>query len=206
MENKIYEGKSMEEVKLLACEEFGLKESELEFIVLNEKKGFLGMGAKLQVEVRKASQGITKAKEYIQMILDTYEIQGYIEKRVRGEQIEFAIEAGEDNKYLIGRGARNLMALQVLVSSVVNKDACEGEERSVLVDVGGYKRKRERHIENMAVQIAKQVLRTKQKVKLDYLNAYERKLVHSKLSTWQNIKTHSEGEEPSRYLIIEYKD
>lgn len=206
MKSKIYEVKTMEEVKELAVKDFNLKENELEFVILNEKKGFLGMGTKLQVEVKQVAEGITKARDYLQMILDTYRIKGYIEKKVRGNMIEFDIEAGDNNKHLIGKNARNLMALQVLVSNIINKDAEEGEEKSVLVDVGGYKRKRERHLENMAVQIAKQVLKTKQKVTLDYLNAYERKIVHSKLSTWKNIKTHSEGEEPDRYLIIEYKE
>ena len=57
----------------------------------------------------------------------------------------------------------------------------------------------------MAVDFAKQVLKTKQVIKLDNLNAYERKIIHDRLATWNNISTHSEGEEPNRYLFIEYK-
>ena len=57
----------------------------------------------------------------------------------------------------------------------------------------------------MAVDYGKQVARTKQTIKLDNLNAYERKIIHNKLSTWKDVKTHSEGEEPNRVLIIEPK-
>ncbi|MFA6889552.1 MAG: R3H domain-containing nucleic acid-binding protein, partial [Bacilli bacterium] len=38
------------------------------------------------------------------------------------------------------------------------------------------------------------------------LNAYERKIIHDKLSTWKDVSTHSEGEDPNRFLIIEPKE
>jgi spoIIIJ-associated protein len=107
---------------------------------------------------------------------------------------------------LIGKNARNLISLQILVSTVVN-NYYEGDDlKTVFVDVGGYKKRREKNLENMAVEFGKQVARTKQKVQLDYLNAYERKVVHNKLSSWKDVKTYSVGEEPNRYLIIEPKN
>ena len=57
----------------------------------------------------------------------------------------------------------------------------------------------------MAVEFGKQVVRTKQEIKLDNLNSYERKIIHDKLSSWKDVKTHSVGEEPDRYLIIQPK-
>ena len=74
------------------------------------------------------------------------------------------------------------------------------------VDVGGYRHRRENHLERMAVDFGKQVAKTKQTIKLDSLNAYERKIIHDKLSTWKDVKTYSEGEEPNRILIIEAKE
>ena len=139
------------------------------------------------------------------MILDFNNIEGFIEKKVRGNNVEFNIDAGEFNGYLIGKNSRNLIALQTLVSTIIN-NYYEGEDlKVVLVDVGGYKRRKERSLENMAVEYGKQVARTKQTIKLDSLNAYERKIIHNKLSTWKDVKTHSEGEEPNRVLIIEPK-
>ena len=129
----------------------------------------------------------------------------YLEENDLLNNVEFNIDAGEFNGYLIGKNSRNLIALQTLVSTVIN-NYYEGEElKTVLVDVGGYKRRREKSLESMAVDYGKQVARTKQTIKLDNLNAYERKIIHNKLSTWKDVKTHSEGEEPNRVLIIEPK-
>ena len=202
---KIYEVKTIEEAKKLAVEEFELSVDDLNFEVIKETKGFLGIGGKLEVQATLSVDGIEKGKKYIQMVLNNNNIEGFIEKKVRENHVEFNIDAGEFNGYLIGKNSRNLIALQTLVSTVIN-NYYEGEElKTVLVDVGGYKRRREKSLESMAVDYGKQVARTKQTIKLDNLNAYERKIIHNKLSTWKDVKTHSEGEEPNRVLIIEPK-
>lgn len=205
MRSKIYEVKTIAEAKELAIKDFNVDVNDIEFNILKETKGFLGIGGKLEVEAVLNVDGIEKGKKYIQMILDYNKIEGFIEKKVRGNNVEFNIDAGEFNGYLIGKNSRTLIALQTLVSTIVN-NYYEGEDlKVVLVDVGGYKRRKERSLESMAVEYGKQVARTKQTIKLDGLNAYERKIIHNKLSTWKDVKTHSEGEEPNRILIIEPK-
>lgn len=205
MRSKVYEVKTIDEAKELAVKDFGVEVNDIEFNVVKETKGFLGIGSKLEVEAVLNVDGIEKGKKYIQMILDYNNIEGFIEKKVRGNNVEFNVDAGEFNGYLIGKNSRNLIALQTLVSTIIN-NYYEGEDlKVVLVDVGGYKRRKEKSLENMAVEYGKQVARTKQTIKLDSLNAYERKIIHNKLSTWKDVKTHSEGEEPNRVLIIEPK-
>ena len=205
MRSKVYEAKTIDEAKSLAVKDFGVEVNDIEFNIVKETKGFLGIGSKLEVEAVLNVDGIEKGKKYIQMILDFNNIEGFIEKKVRGNNVEFNIDAGEFNGYIIGKNSRNLIALQTLVSTIIN-NYYEGEDlKVVLVDVGGYKRRKERSLENMAVEYGKQVARTKQTIKLDSLNAYERKIIHNKLSTWKDVKTHSEGEEPNRVLIIEPK-
>lgn len=200
-----YEVKSIEEAKELASKEFGVSADDIEFNIVKENKGFLGIGGKLEVEAKLDVDGIERGKKYIQMILDENKIEGLIEKKVRGNNVEFNIDAGEFNGYLIGKNSRNLVALQTLVSTIVN-NYYEGDDiKTVLVDVGGYKRRREKSLESMAVEYGKQVAKTKQTIKLDSLNAYERKIIHNKLSSWKDVQTHSEGEEPNRVLIIEPK-
>src|SRR5690554_2912004 len=120
MRRKLYEVKTLEEAKKLAVEDFKVNESELTFTIVNEKKGFLDIGGKISVEAVIDADGITRGKEYIQMILDNNNIQGFIEKKVRGNNVEYNVEAGELNGYLIGKNARSLIALQTLVSLVVN--------------------------------------------------------------------------------------
>lgn len=205
MRSKIYEVKTIEEAKELAVKEFGISEKNIEFNILKESKGFLGIGGKLEVEAKVNTDGATKGKEYIKMILDANGIDGLIEKKEREETIEFNIDAGEFNGYLIGKNARNLIALQTLVSIIVSNYSDPENPKNVIVDVGGYKKRRERNLESMAVEYGKQVARSKQPVKLDGLNAYERKIIHNKLSSWSDVKTYSEGEEPNRILIIDVK-
>ncbi len=205
MKIKNYEVKTIDEAKELAVKDFGVSINDIEFSVVKESKGFLGIGGKIEVEAKLDVDGIEKGKKYIKMILDQNGIEGMIEKKVRGNNVEFNIDAGEFNGYLIGKNSRNLIALQALVSTIVN-NYYEGDDlKIVLVDVGGYKKRREMSIESMAVEYGKQVAKTKQIIKLDNLNAYERKIIHNKLSSWKDVQTHSEGEEPNRVLIIEPK-
>jgi spoIIIJ-associated protein len=132
-------------------------------------------------------------------------IKGQIEKRVRGEVVEFDIHAENENGFLIGKNSRYLVSLQTLVSVIVNLYYTKEDQKIVKVDVGGYKKKREMQLEAMADRIAREVNSTKVAVKIDSMNAYERRIIHNKLSESKNVKTRSEGEEPNRYLIVEPK-
>lgn len=203
--NKVYEVKTLDEAKVLAIKEFGLPLEDIEFNVLKETKGFLGLGSKLEVEAKVIADGVEKAKNYIKMILESNGATGFIEKKVRENSVEFNIDAGDYNGYLIGKNSRNLIALQTLVTTIVNKYRSEEDYMSVLVDVGGYKKRRERSLESMAIDWGKQAVRTKTAVKVTDLNAYERKIVHNKLSTWKDVVTYSEGEGQDRVLIVEPK-
>lgn len=203
--NKLYEVKTIDEAKKLAVDDFGVALDDIEFNVVKESKGFLGIGAKLEVEAKVIADGIEKGKNYIKMILEANGATGFIEKKVRGNNVEFNIDAGDYNGYLIGKNSRNLIALQTLVSTIVNRYYSEEDYKVVLVDVGGYKRRRERSLENMAVEFGKQAVRTKTAVKVTDLNAYERKIIHNKLSGWTDVETYSEGEGQNRVLIIEPK-
>ncbi|HHZ17700.1 MAG TPA: hypothetical protein GX390_00255 [Acholeplasmataceae bacterium] len=205
MKSKVYQTRTMEEAKELAVKEFGLKESDFDFKILEEKKGFLGLGRSIMVEATVVVDGTDKGKEYLQTILENNGAKGFIEKKVRGDHVSYNIDAGDFNGYLIGKNARNLTSLQLLVSIVVNNYYSAEEAKTVTVDVGGYKKRREQTLERMAVQYGKQVARTKQKIQLNNLNAYERKIIHKKLSNWKDVKTYSVGDEPHRNLVIEPK-
>ena len=138
-------------------------------------------------------------------ILKNMKINGFIETKVRGNVVNYNIEAHENNGYLIGKNGKNLLAIQSLLVTVVNNFYDEGETKTVVLDIGEYKSIRKRQLEKLAVTIGKQVARTKQPAVLDNLNAYERKIIHTKLASWKDVKTHSEGIEPNRHLIISPK-
>lgn len=207
MKHRTYEVKSVEEALNQAVTDMGICLDELEADIISEKKSFLGMGAKqLEVEVSPKVDGVEKGKQYLQMILETHESEGYIEKRIRDNVVEFNIDAGALNGTLIGKNSKHLVSIQTLISTIINNYYDEHEQKIVKLDVGGYRKRRESTLERMAVEFGKQVVKTKQRIKLDNLNSYERKIIHDKLSTWKELTTHSEGEEPNRHLIIEPKN
>lgn len=203
MKTKVYEVKEVEDALKLASEEFGISEDELIEKIITEK-GILGKT--MEVEITVCIDPIEKGKRYLQQILSDNNVEGMIEKRVRDNVVEFSVDAGDFNGVLIGKNSRHLIALQILISSIINKYYEDGEQMIVKVDVGGYRQRRESHLERMAVEFGKQVAKTKQVIKLDSLNSYERKIIHDKLSTWKDVTTHSEGDEPNRVLYIEPKN
>jgi spoIIIJ-associated protein len=108
--------------------------------------------------------------------------------------------SGEELGLLIGRHGQTIDALQVLAAAIVGG----GEERKeVVVDAAGYRERRRRTIEAIAVRSAEQALRTQVRVELEPMSAAERKIVHTALEQQEGVTTTSEGEEPSRYVVVE---
>ena len=73
------------------------------------------------------------------------------------------------------------------------------------MDIQGYKAKRVKTLEELAEKVAKTVMRTKKPIKLEPMQAYERKIIHSKLQKNEKIDTTSIGEEPYRRIVISLK-
>ncbi|MFA6661489.1 MAG: R3H domain-containing nucleic acid-binding protein [Bacilli bacterium] len=199
MKTKTYTVKVIEDAVKIASKEFGISEDELAEKIISEN----AEEETNEVEVTVCIDPIEKAKRYIQMIFDENKVDGKIEKRVRDNVVEYDIYCEDFNGVLIGKNSRHLLALQTLLSLVINRYYAEDEQVIVKVDVGGYRRRKESHIERMAVDYAKQVAETKQAIRLDGLNSYERKIIHDRLTSWKDVITHSEGERPDRVLFIE---
>ena len=110
---------------------------------------------------------------------------------------------GKDSSTIIGKRGQTLDAIQYLTSLVVNKE--EGPYIRVVVDCEGYRKKRERTLEQLALRLAAKVSKQKRPMKLEPMNPYERKVIHATLQNHPSVKTRSEGEEPYRRVIIELK-
>ncbi len=205
MKERVYEVKDLEEAKKLAINDFGLPLEDLSFDVVEERKGFLGIGSNISVHVCVYVDPIQKAKDYIETFLEEAGFGGQVEKRVRGNIVEFNIYTRDANGVLIGKKAKTLAALQYMASIIVNQYFDREYETGLIVkvDVGDYRKKRESRLESLAVRVAREVAKTKIPAKLDYMNSYERKIIHNKISDWNDVTTHSEGEEPRRYIVIE---
>ena len=117
------------------------------------------------------------------------------------EEGALAIEMSGDNMgILIGKRGQTLDSLQYLTNRVANKSQ-EGYVR-VKLDTEDYRERRKKTLENLAKNIAYKVKRTRKPVSLEPMNPYERRIIHSVLQADDRVSTHSEGEEPSRRVVV----
>ena len=75
----------------------------------------------------------------------------------------------------------------------------------IVVDVENYRARREETLINLAKRLAAKVKRNRQKVSLEPMNAFERKIIHTALHDDKHIVTESAGDEPFRHIVISYK-
>lgn len=110
---------------------------------------------------------------------------------------------GDEAGFLIGYRGETLYSLQTIVSSVANKNI--DEKIRIWLDIEGYKEKREKTLQDLAIRIARTVEKTKKSKTLEPMQAYERKIIHSALQDSKTVKTESIGEEPRRRVVISLK-
>lgn len=123
-----------------------------------------------------------------------------ITNEVSGKYVNFQLES-KRAAVLIGKRGQTLNAMQQLAQLVANKTA--GQFKVVRIDIGDYRERRKQSLEILATRMADKAVRTRKKVKLEPMQAYERKVIHHTLSNRLDIETYSEGSDPYRYLVIE---
>ena len=206
--------KTEEEATKKAIEQLNVDKEDIEDIkveVIEEpSKGFLGfIGAKdglykitlieKQIEIKE----IDIAKEFIETMLHNAKVNADVIATQEDNLIKINIK-GKEATCLIGRRGETLDAVQFLTSLALNKINKDSHSR-VLVDIENYREKREQSLIRYANKVAREVAKTKKTKKLDYMNPYERRIIHSALQNDKYVITYSEGEEPHRRLVIEYK-
>ena len=139
--------------------------------------------------------------EIVRSILACFgETQSSIDE-YEGDEGELILDInGGDLAVLIGRHGRVLDAFQLLVSSLVSSKL--GFHYPVVVDIEGYKSRRRQKLQTLAASSAARAKRQHGQVRLKPMNAYERRLVHLALLNDDGVTTHSEGEDPERYVVI----
>ncbi|MGN1028686.1 MAG: RNA-binding cell elongation regulator Jag/EloR, partial [Bacilli bacterium] len=105
---------------------------------------------------------------------------------------------------IIGYRGETLDALQYLTSLVVNKDH-NLPYKKVVLDTENYRKKREETLIRVAEKTAYKVKKIRRPYKLEPMNPYERRIIHSALQDNEYVYTFSEGEEPHRRVVIDIK-
>jgi spoIIIJ-associated protein len=107
---------------------------------------------------------------------------------------------GDDLSILIGRRGETLTALQYITRLIVGKEL--KRPVAVLIDVEGYRARREQQIRRLAQQMAIQAIETSQTMSLEPMPAYERRIVHIELRDNPDVDTVSVGERDQRKVTI----
>lgn len=107
---------------------------------------------------------------------------------------------GDDLGVLIGRRSETLNAFQYVAALIVSKEA--GRWVQLIVDVEGYRSRRERQLRQMARRMAEQALKTGHRQALEPMPASERRIIHLELRGHPGVTTESTGEDPARKVTI----
>lgn len=222
----IAEGKTTNEAIENGLKELKVSKDKVEIKVLEnqEKRSFFSILAPRLVKVeltlkenehkhqeRKAEsprkeismEDVEKAKasvqEFLNDFLRNFENTKY-EIKIEKEFLSVEI-TGEGSAKLIGYRGETLNSLQTIINSVANKSS--DSKVRVILNVGNYKEKREKALEELADKISKTVIKTGKSITLEPMVAYERKIIHNRLQQNSKVRTYSIGDEPYRKVVIE---
>ena len=228
----IYEGKTTTEAIEKGLKELKVSKSQVEVKVLEseDKRSFFSILTPRVVKVelilkdkdKKENENITKksikkepSEKSVEIAMNSVEdfLKKFVSK-LPGTEFTYNVRLDEnknilvdmdsaDRGYLIGYRGEVLNSLQQLLNNIANKDT--DEKTRVLLNIGGYKEKREKDLQNLADKIAGTVIKTKKSITLEPMTSYERKIIHTKLQENPKVFTHSIGEEPNRRLVVSLK-
>ncbi len=210
MEFKEFTGKTVDDALTNATVSLGLTSDEIEYEVVSEgSTGFLGIGSKeavIKVAIKSVavSSPVDTATEFLNGVFAAMELEVSINATFDEAENNLDIElAGPEMGVLIGKRGATLDSLQYLTNLAVNRTS--DKYVRVKIDTEDYRNRRKQTLENLAKNMASKVKRTRRPVSLEAMNPYERRIIHSALQNDSNVTTHSEGEEPNRYVVITLK-
>jgi spoIIIJ-associated protein len=205
-------GRTVEEAVAKALAKLGRSRDEVEVTILIEgTRGILGIGAeeaRVRVSRREPESELAGvAKSTLQRLLELMEMPSQV-------VIESADEAddppsvtlsvsGEYSGILIGRRGETLAAIQFLLGLMINKQVKRWVR--VVIDVEGYRERREQMLRDMAYRAAERAQRYKQPIMMEPMIPSERRVVHLTLQDHPYVATHSVGEGENRRVVVEPK-
>lgn len=225
---KYFTAKTVDDATEAGLKELGLSAEEVKVEVITEgKKGLFGIGAvpakvKLTFEEKDPTQaapvtvtapvstpkteekdGMTDGERAVKFLDGLFPFFGKEGVKAvllkEGEKIEIDLQ-GENTKGIIGRRGEIIDAIQVLAGAVANTG--REEYVKVVVDCGSYREEREATLRRVAEKTAAKAVRLGRKVRLEAMNPYERRIIHSALVDSTEVTTKSEGKEPQRFVVI----
>ena len=201
MDKYIYEGRTLEEAINNACEDLKVTPENIIYNIIEEKNSLLKKTVKIEVII--INEIIDYIKDLIVVITSYMDLKVNLEVRRRDDNILIKIFSN-NNGILIGKNGKTISALQNVIKQIIYTRT--SHNLHIILDVENYKENRSKNIEYLAKKLAREVAQTKVEVKMDCMNSYERRIVHSTLAENKYVYTESIGEEPNRCVVIKPKD
>ena len=145
------------------------------------------------------------SKNFLKQMIEDMGIDCDIESRTEGNMIKFNILCSQESDIgiIIGKRGETLDSLQYIVNLVTNRNA--DTYIRVILDCNQYRSKRERSLQKLARRLADKAIQTGRDIKLEPMNPYERRIIHTYLQNDEKVNTFSQGNEPNRRVIIKRK-
>jgi len=148
----------------------------------------------------------TAGREIVEDLLDYMGFPGDVDVLGAGKEngtptLTLAIVDGDSMGALIGRRGETLQAFQFITQLLVNRRL--GHWTRVLLDIEGYRSRRERYLKDTALRAAEKAMRYRDAQELDPMIPSERRIVHLTLADHESVTTHSVGEGDNRRVIVE---
>lgn len=208
MRSVIKVSKTVDEAIKEALIELGANEDDVKIEIIEEpSKGLFGLiGSKdAKVRVSIIYDPIEIADNFVSKLLKSMNINSVniVKKDGNNLMIDITDINSTDMGILIGKRGNTLDAIQYLLSLVINKN--RENYIKVVVDTEGYRAKREETLVRLANKMAEKAKYSRRPIKLEPINPYERRIIHSALQNINGITTYSEGDEPFRRVVIQSK-
>lgn len=209
MRSVVKVSKTIDDAVEEALIELGVKRDDVELEILEEpSRGIFGLIGVRDAVVR-ATVTFNPAEiidTFLTKTLSSMGVTGMNIIEIRGDVISVDIKDvnPKDMGIIIGRRGATLDAIQYLLSLVVNKG--RDNYTRVVIDINDYRKKREMTLEKLAGRMAHRAKKSKRVVKLEPMNPYERRIIHSSLQNDREIVTYSEGKDPYRRVVIKLKN
>ncbi|MDQ0378218.1 Jag family protein [Amycolatopsis thermophila] len=140
------------------------------------------------------------AGDYLERLLDLLDYDGDIDLDVESGRAIVSIDGGDDLEKLVGGRGQVLEALQELTRLAVQQET--GTRSRLMLDIAGWRAGRRAELTELGRTTAETVKATGEKVRLQPMSPFERKVVHDAVAAVGGVKSESEGEEPKRRVVV----
>lgn len=196
-------GKSVAEATVAALRELGISRDDADVKILNKgSRGFLGLfgGSPARVRVAAHIAPEDRVEELVRGIMSRMGFSTQLHTSEEKNALVVDIETAGADGLLIGKAGSTLTALEYLVNRILQRE--NKRTPRIVLDVSGYKRRREDFLKSKALSLADEVKAAKQQVTTEPLDAEDRKVVHNVLKSVPGVTTKSVGSGRTKSVAV----